>query len=238
MVRTTMTAALAIFLAGVTLPGCVTAAKYIKVQEELEAAEEERDYALDNLAKAEAMLSELQGDQMALMEAQDRVSQLESEKADLASQYDEFRARHAALAAQGIETVVLADEGMFGYRAKGDVLFASGSDQLTSEGKGILDSIINELQKNNLPIRVDGHTDADPVVKSRDRWKHGNIELGAYRAIAVRAYLVSKGVEEDRISVLSFGPQRPVAIGADSESKARNRRVEIMLKADVSGAAG
>ncbi len=51
-----------------------------------------------------------------------------------------------------------------------------------------------------------------------------NLALGQRRAVAVRDYLVSLGVESGRLTPLSFGKERPAAVGSDEQSWARNRR--------------
>ena len=70
-------------------------------------------------------------------------------------------------------------------------------------------------------IRVEGHTDSDPIKVSR--WK-SNQELSVARADAVKKYLVSKGVDANEVSVAGFGSDRP-----KSSDKAQNRRVEIVV---------
>jgi chemotaxis protein MotB len=104
----------------------------------------------------------------------------------------------------------------------GDVLFSSGQATLRSQSKSALDQIarVIEGQYSGNTIRVEGHTDNDPIKKSG--WKT-NERLGAERAMAVETYLVSKGVNNDRIYSATFGPSRPRA------SKQDSRRVEIVI---------
>lgn len=104
----------------------------------------------------------------------------------------------------------------------GDVLFASGQATLRSQAKASLDQIVNVIQTQyggNM-IRVEGHTDSDPI--KRSGWKT-NERLGAERAMAVEAYLVSKGVNNDQVYSATFGPSRPRG------SKQDSRRVEIVI---------
>ena len=104
----------------------------------------------------------------------------------------------------------------------GDVLFASGQATLRTQAKSSLDQIAGVLKSQyaNNQIRVEGHTDNDPIKKSG--WKT-NERLGAERAMAVEAYLVGKGIDNDRIYSATFGPSRPKG------SKQDSRRVEIVL---------
>ena len=56
-----------------------------------------------------------------------------------------------------------------------------------------------------------------------------NWELSAARAVAVVQYLISKGVEPDRLAAAGFGEFQPIDQGTDEESLARNRRIELKL---------
>ncbi|MCH8152063.1 MAG: OmpA family protein [Planctomycetes bacterium] len=106
-----------------------------------------------------------------------------------------------------------------------DVLFASGKTTLKSSAKRSLDAVASVLNRGyaGRPIRIVGHTDADPIRKSGHK---SNYHLGFARAYAVRDYLTSKGVSGKRISLASFGPNQP------RSTKAQSRRVEIAVVAD------
>ncbi len=114
------------------------------------------------------------------------------------------------------------------------VLFKSGSWDLTSQTKTRLkklaDVMKSKLDQNpGLFVRVDGHTDSDPIKKLKSKGIENNIHLSAQRAMAVRAYLVSSGLPKDRVFVAGFGEFWPVASGKSSKAKMRNRRVEVYL---------
>ncbi|MHC4080132.1 MAG: OmpA/MotB family protein [Planctomycetota bacterium] len=103
-----------------------------------------------------------------------------------------------------------------------DVLFASGKASLKSAAKASLDDVATVLSRSYADhlIRVEGHTDSDPIRKSGYK---SNYHLGFERAYAVRDYLVSRGVAAERISTASFGPDQPMA------TKAASRRVQIVV---------
>ena len=105
---------------------------------------------------------------------------------------------------------------------EGDVLFDSGKTTLKSAAKQSLNAIAAVLNSTYVgrPIRVTGHTDTDPIVKSGFK---SNYHLGFERAYAVREHLISRGVSSTRLSLASFGPDR--ALG----TKALSRRVEIVV---------
>jgi chemotaxis protein MotB len=103
-----------------------------------------------------------------------------------------------------------------------DVLFASGKSSLRAAAKQSLDEVAGVLNRSYADqlIRVEGHTDTDPIRKSGYKT---NYHLGFERAYAVREYLISRGVEAQRISLASFGPHQPMA------TKDASRRVEIVV---------
>lgn len=104
----------------------------------------------------------------------------------------------------------------------GDVLFDSGKVDLKSSAKQTLDQIAGVLNSrySGRMIRIAGHTDSDPIRKSK--WGT-NERLSAERALAVEAYLAQRGVSGDRMYSAAFGPAQPKGTKKDS------RRVEIVV---------
>jgi len=111
-----------------------------------------------------------------------------------------------------------------------DLLFGAGKADLTSKGKGELDKIARDLNGTyaGLPVRVYGHTDADPVKKTKKLWQD-NLDLSANRAMAVTRYLIDKGVDGDRIETIAMGAAHSIADNKTAAGKAKNRRVEIVV---------
>lgn len=112
----------------------------------------------------------------------------------------------------------------------GEVLFDSGQATIKSGAKKSLDRIASTLKGkyNSYNVRVGGHTDSDPINKSKSKWS-SNDQLSQARADAVRSYLVSKGVSTGRISAVGFGASQPKASNTSKAGKAQNRRVEITV---------
>jgi len=123
-------------------------------------------------------------------------------------------------AAAGTLTVTLANS----------LLFDSGKATLKKATSAELDHIHSVLKQKYAGKHVDvvGHTDSDPIRKTKDKWKD-NLELSAQRAISVTRYLIQKGIAEDGIRAAGCGESRPVASNASSAGKAKNRRVEIVV---------
>ncbi|MBK9975520.1 MAG: OmpA family protein [Planctomycetes bacterium] len=113
------------------------------------------------------------------------------------------------------------------------VLFKSGSWELTDNTKTTLgklaDSMKSKMGDSNSVIRIDGHTDSDPVKSLLKQGIRDNVHLSIMRAMAVRDFMATKGLPKDRIFVAGFGEYWPVEAGKDAKAKQRNRRVEIYM---------
>ena len=115
------------------------------------------------------------------------------------------------------------------------VLFDVGKADISATGKQSLDTLASavlDLEREIPPdipwvLRVDGHTDSRPI-SGLGQFK-SNWELSAARAVAVVQYLISKGVEPNRLAAAGFGEFQPIDQGTDEEAMARNRRIELKL---------
>jgi len=102
-----------------------------------------------------------------------------------------------------------------------DVLFDFDKSVLKPEGKAKLDDLANKVKAINLEVVIAiGHTDSI----GSDAY---NQELSVRRAASVQSYLVSKGVEPNRIYTEGKGEKQPVASNKTKEGRQKNRRVEI-----------
>jgi chemotaxis protein MotB len=111
------------------------------------------------------------------------------------------------------------------------ILFDSGMANLKPEGEAALRKIADHLNANpNEGLRIDGHTDSDPIVRTKYMWDT-NHHLAAGRALSVFKYLASQGISEKRLYIAAYGPNRPVASNNSDDGKRKNRRVEFLLVA-------
>ncbi len=109
-----------------------------------------------------------------------------------------------------------------------EVFFASGSSQLTEDGASVLAEVAAAVKEAGAgrPIRVLGHTDSDPVRRTKDKF-HCNWDLSFERAHAVLHHLVEKGgFDSTQLAIEAHAENQP----RDPENKARNRRVEIVIR--------
>ena len=102
-----------------------------------------------------------------------------------------------------------------------DVFFDFDKSVLKPEGKAKLDELVTKLKGIALEVIIAiGHTDSIGTVEY-------NLKLSVRRAEAVKAYLVSKGIEPNRIYTEGKGKAQPIADNRTAEGRAKNRRVEI-----------
>ncbi|MBX3458418.1 MAG: OmpA family protein [Planctomycetes bacterium] len=113
------------------------------------------------------------------------------------------------------------------------VLFQSGSWTLTDNTKKTLtklaDIMKGKMANPNMFVRIDGHTDGDPIKNLAKQGIKDNTHLSALRAMAVREFLATQGIPKERIFVAGFGEHWPIAGGNTSRDKQRNRRVEVYM---------
>lgn len=101
------------------------------------------------------------------------------------------------------------------------VNFESNSDRLLPGATEVLDDAAATLRKNpSIRVEVEGHTDSDGAAAY-------NESLSARRATTVRDYLVTRGVDENRMTVRGYGESRPIADNTTATGKAQNRRVVL-----------
>ncbi len=102
-----------------------------------------------------------------------------------------------------------------------DAFFDFDKSVLKPEGKAKLDDLVGKVKGINLEVVIAvGHTDATGA----DAY---NQKLSVKRAETVKAYLVSKGIEKNRVYTEGKGEKQPVADNKTKEGQAKNRRVEI-----------
>jgi outer membrane protein OmpA-like peptidoglycan-associated protein len=104
----------------------------------------------------------------------------------------------------------------------GGVTFRSNDAQLLPAAQTKLDEVAVALLTNARPVSIEGYTDSKG---SQSR----NIDLSQRRAESVRSYLITRGLQADRVVAKGMGPDRPIADNTSAEGRANNRRVEIVV---------
>ena len=142
----------------------------------------------------------------------------------------EFFGRLRQILSQRSDILVVGDRFVF----QAEVLFEKGAAELNPEGQAEmlkLADALKQLEREIPPdiawvLRVDGHTDVDPIQSPQFR---SNWELSAARAIAVVNFLIANGVSPQHLVAAGFGEFQPIDPGSTEEAKSRNRRIELKL---------
>jgi peptidoglycan-associated lipoprotein len=105
-----------------------------------------------------------------------------------------------------------------------DIFFPFDQFSLSDEARGILQKNADWLRSHReARILIEGHCDGRGTVEY-------NLALGERRAQSVKDYLVNLGIPEDRLSIISYGKERPFALGQTEEAWAQNRRAHFLLR--------
>jgi chemotaxis protein MotB len=184
-----------------------------------------------DLAKLVKDRSSLKGSvddmRVALAELQQRKSQAEARIAEYKSLLGKFQ----SLIDAGKLKVKMTDGRMVVVLAT-DVLFASGSANLSKGGKAAIAEVAGLLA--SIPKRsfqVEGHTDNVPISTAQ---YPSNWELAAARSLTVVKTMVDAGLPAQRVSAASYGDTRPAVANDTTEGRAQNRRIEITVVPDLS----
>ncbi len=123
----------------------------------------------------------------------------------------------ASAAAPAVVPVPVSEKVTFAA----DAFFDFDKSVLKSEGKAKLDDVVSKLGSINLEVIIAvGHTDS----VGTDAY---NQALSVRRSEAVKAYLIGKGVDKNRVYTEGKGEKQPVADNKTGDGRAKNRRVEI-----------
>lgn len=174
--------------------------------------------------------------QLQQRQAMSTQQQLERTKQELAKSQQRYESERRARAAAD-QKAMDALAKVKGMQAKeeerglvltlgGEVLFASGKSELLPSAQEKLSKVAQVLREDRRKVRIIGHTDSTGTDEK-------NEALSLRRADAVKKYLTSRGVPDDRIATEGAGETQPVADNKTPEGRATNRRVEIILTGNV-----
>jgi len=184
----------------------------------------ERQRALA-LGKKGELQQELNKKEEALSDREQALARTEQQLAEEKAAREEVEARLKA-AIRSLEEVAAIKEDARGtvITFSGAVLFGSGKSELLPIAQEQLGKVAEAIkQADDKKIIIEGHTDS----RGSERY---NRDLSEQRANAVRTFLVSRGVDAQRVTAVGMGESRPLADNRSSEGRANNRRVEIVLQ--------
>jgi len=237
-------------LVGITAVGCVRHERYdtartatLSLQEQLVAAQTERDSATSalsvkerQLAQAEANLSALQEQYNLLSDELNNIDTANTSLLDTVTSIKfgplpiDVQQKLSALAASYPDDMWFdAETGMIRFGS--DFTFSSGHAALKTDANEVISRVANILNSDaaaNFEIVVVGHTDNVQPKSSAQRYPT-NWELSTARSVSVAKALNANGVDPSRFEIAGFGEYRPLVPNVDGGTK-ENRRVEIYLR--------
>jgi chemotaxis protein MotB len=199
-----------------------------RLREEASGLRRERDEAQELLAAAE---TEVDRKQDAIDALDERLAEALAQRVEELEQYrSEFFGRLRQALGDRPDLRVVGDRFVF----QSELLFESGSASLDPAGQAQLRELARTLEDvaGRIPpevdwvLRVDGHTDRQPI---RDGSFRSNWELSVARAISVIDFLTRQGIPPEHLAAAGFGEYRPIDPRDDEVAYRRNRRIEFKL---------
>ena len=173
-----------------------------------------------------------------------KYTQLQSQYNALQGQYQQLQQASAAQAAQSSADIAALKkeidagkvhvsrlQNAIKYTVNSDLLFRSGSWEMSPQGQEIIAKLVPQLAPfQQAKLVVHGYTDNAPIGPALQRQGiTSNEMLSQKRAEAVMAYLTAHGVKPDMIAAQGHGEADPVAANDTAQGRAQNRRVEVTL---------
>ena len=119
--------------------------------------------------------------------------------------------------------VVKVQQNSLSHKTLQGILFDSGTDIILEKSYGILNQVLGVLNYNpTYQIEIQGHTDNEGSEET-------NKVLSEKRALRIKNYFVSKGIDEKRITTVGYGNTLPLSTNNTAKGKALNRRVEFIV---------
>ena len=175
---------------------------------------------------------------------ENKYTTLQGQYTSLQGQYAQLQQSSAAQATQHaaelatVKKELAADKGhvgrlqdALGYTVNSDLLFPSGSWEMSKQGQEIIAKLAPRLAPfQRSKLLVNGYTDNAPVGRALQRkGVTSNEVLSQKRAEAVMQYLITQGVKPDMIAARGLGEADPLASNATAQGRAQNRRVEVTV---------
>jgi chemotaxis protein MotB len=197
-----------------------------KLEEQLHALEAEHATRGGELGETR---EKLQGASAELAAAYARLDELADERGEINAELAEFKqmTRELQRMIDSGRLQVTFRRGRMIVELPAQVLFASGSADLTAEGKDALTQVAKSLRAfASRHFIVAGHTDNVPVSgKFASNW-----ELSSARAVTVTSALIKGGLRPENLVAAGYGEFDPVARNNNEAGKQKNRRIELILE--------
>lgn len=240
---------------GLAATGCVSTKEHQQVKLERDQALQQLEQTQAAMAEAQrdivtyqqqlAFVEELDGqlravssENFALQQQLDALNAQYSEAIDLVhatgAQLPKALVEQLSAFADAHKDVLAFDADRRMIQLKSDLTFGLGSVDLNPQAKQVLaklSQILNDQSVQPYELMIAGHTDNVPVARAstikaghKDNWY-----LSAHRAIAVGQELSKHKVRSERMAMVGYADQRPVATNSTKEGRMQNRRVEVLI---------
>jgi chemotaxis protein MotB len=215
-------------LAAAEAEAAARAEEATRLRAEATGLRRELDEVNELLAAAE---TEVDTKQDAIDALDERLAEALAQRVEELEQYrSEFFGRLRQALGDRPDLRIVGDRFVF----QSELLFASGAATLDPEGQSQLRELARTLEEvaERIPpevdwvLRVDGHTDRQPI---RDGSFRSNWELSVARAISVISFLTRQGIPPEHLAAAGFGEYRPIDPRDDEVAYRRNRRIEFKL---------
>jgi chemotaxis protein MotB len=149
------------------------------------------------------------------------------------AQNQQLQQQNATLSQQLADANAAVDrlQGAIKYTVNSDLLFASGSFEMTPRGQQIIAGFAKKLAPTQTrKLIVNGYTDNAPIGPAlAATGVTSNEILSQKRADAVMQFIISQGVRPELIEAHGYGEKNPIASNKTASGRAKNRRVELTL---------
>ena len=116
------------------------------------------------------------------------------------------------------------------------LLFSSGSSKLSNEGQLILRRLSKTLsRRKDIKIIIEGHSDNVSIKGELANKYKTNWELSSIRSLTVLHYMAKHNISESKLEARAHGSNRPIASNKTQQGRAKNRRIEIVIKTNTAG---
>jgi chemotaxis protein MotB len=205
-------------------------AKIAKLEKSRDRLENELVEARKTLALVESETGGLQEALEATREELDKLREQKAQQEARLQQYRDVASKLQSMIEAGQLKVKLRD-GKMVIELADNILFDPGKTEIKKGGKEALQGVAEVLKSiENRDFLVAGHTDNVPTSASRF---DSNWELSTERAVEVVKLLQNAGVDPKKLAAAGFGEYDPIASNETEETRALNRRIEIILMPNI-----
>ena len=129
---------------------------------------------------------------------------------------------------EGVE--IQASDGGLQVDLSAQVLFKSGEAYFNVLATDVIQPLVEMFLSSDHYITIEGHTDNVPISNSQFP---SNWELSSSRASHLVRYMISEGIESDRLRAIGYADTRPIDSNVTAEGRARNRRVTFQIRGEA-----